>query len=161
MVVLREVTPADDAWVVARHAAIYAKEEGYGPEFGVLVAGIVQGFWQLREPARECGWIAEREGARIGCIFCVIDREAGPGVAKLRLFLLEPEARGTGLAQRMIETCMDFARKAGFERMRLWTHESHAAAGRLYARNGFDLVQSTPTQAFGVAVVDQIWQRTL
>lgn len=160
-VILREVRPEDDAWVVARHGAIYANEEGYGPDFPLLVAGILQGFWAIREPARETGWIAEAAGQPVGCIFCFVDREAGPKVAKLRMFLIEPEARGTGLAQRMIETCMDFARGAGFEQMRLWTHESHKAAGRLYARNGFDLVASTPTHAFGVDVIDQFWQRAL
>ena len=56
------------------------------------------------------------------------------------------------------DTAMGFARDAGYGQMRLWTHESHVAAGRLYARAGFDLVSSTPAQAFGQAVIDQIWQ---
>jgi len=81
--------------------------------------------------------------------------------AKLRLVLLEPGARGTGLAQRMLDTALDFARAAGYRRMRLWTHESHVAAGRLYARNHFHLVESEAKRSFGQDVVAQIWERKL
>ncbi len=82
-------------------------------------------------------------------------------IAKLRPVLLEPEARGTGLAQVMPQTALDLARAAGYRQMRLWTHESHVAAGKLYVRAGFVLVRATPVHAFGQHVVDQIWQITL
>ena len=157
---LRGFQASDADWVVARHADLYAVEEGYDDSYRALVAEIVAGFLARPDPARAQGWIAVRGGERLGSIFVVQD-EAGPDVAKLRLVLVEPAARGTGLAQRMLDRAMDFARSAGYRQMRLWTHESHRAAGRLYARNGFDLVQSTPAMAFGVAVVDQIWQRAL
>jgi GNAT superfamily N-acetyltransferase len=84
-----------------------------------------------------------------------------PQTARLRLFLIEPKARGTGLAQRMLDTCIAFARASGYRRMRLWTHESHRAAGRLYARNGFLMTASAPARAFGQDVVDQTWERAL
>jgi GNAT superfamily N-acetyltransferase len=160
-IALREAGPSDDAWIVARHGAIYAAEEGFDAEFPQLVASILQQFRQNRDAARECGWIAEKGGTPLGCIFCMSDREAGPEVAKLRLFLLEPEARGTGLAQRMIETCLSFARDAGYSEIRLWTHRSHVAAGRLYARNGFVLEREADARAFGVDLVDQFWARAL
>ncbi len=159
-IALRGFEAADAAWVVARHATLYAAEEGYDDSFRSLVAQIVSDFIARHDPAREQGWIAWRGAERLGSIFVVQD-PAGPEVAKLRLVLLEPAARGSGLAQRMLDHALDFARAAGYLQMRLWTHESHRAAGRLYARNGFDLVESTSAQAFGVAVVDQIWQRAL
>jgi GNAT superfamily N-acetyltransferase len=84
-----------------------------------------------------------------------------PETARLRLFLIEPQARGTGLAQNMLQACLAFASNAGYRRMRLWTHESHRAAGRLYARNGFTLVSQRPARAFGCDVVDQTWERRL
>ncbi|HSF65264.1 MAG TPA: GNAT family N-acetyltransferase [Paracoccaceae bacterium] len=157
-VVLRALGPGDGDWVIDRHAALYAAEEGYAPSFGDLVAGIVSGFLQDHDPARERGWIAWQDGRRLGSIFCRAD---GPRTARLRLFLLEPAARGTGLAQRMLDECLTFARAAGYQDMRLWTHESHRAACRLYARNGFAMVESTPARAFGQDVVDQIWHRML
>lgn len=157
---LRPFHATDADWVVARHAALYAAEEGYDDSFRTLVAQIIADFMAEHDPTRERGWIAARGSARLGSIFVVQDA-SGPQVAKLRLVLVEPPARGTGLAQQLLDTALSFARAAGYHQIRLWTHESHRAAGRLYARNGFDLVESTPALAFGVAVVDQIWQRAL
>ena len=154
-ILLRDFTADDADWVIARHAALYAAEEGYDATFKTLVAEIVAGFLRAHDPAREQGWIAVRGGSRLGSIFVVRDEDI---VAKLRLVLLEPEARGTGLARHMLDTAMGFAHVAGYTKMRLWTHESHTAAGRLYARAGFRLMSSTPARAFGQDVVDQIWE---
>lgn len=160
-VILRSHAAADDQWIVARHAALYAQAEGFDESFAQLVASILAEYHLQRDPARERGWIAEAKGQRLGCIFCFRDRTAGPEVAKLRMFLLEPEARGTGLAQRLLEACMGFAREAGYREMRLWTHRSHVAAGKLYARNGFALEREVPVRAFGLDLIEQFWSRTL
>lgn len=155
---IRPFIPTDGPWVSARHGALYAAEEGFDASFEILVAGIVADFVATRQEGRDAGWIGWRDGQRMGSIFVV---EEAPGVAKLRLFLLEPEARGTGLAQRMLETALGFARDHGYRKMRLWTHESHAAAGRIYARNGFRLVESEAKRSFGQDVIAQIWERDL
>lgn len=160
-VILRAHQAADDAWIVARHGALYTESEGFDASFAPLVAGILAEYHLLRDPARERGWIAEANGQRLGCIFCVTDRAAGPQIAKLRMFLIEPEARGTGLAQRLLEACLGFAREAGYVEMRLWTHRSHVAAGRLYARNGFALEREVPVHSFGLDLIEQFWSRTL
>ena len=158
---IRPFHPDDATWLVARHGALYAEHEGFDASFPALVDQIVQAFVAGHNPAREAGWIATKGAQRMGSIFCVTESAKTPQIAKLRLFLLEPTARGTGLSQRMLETCMTFAKDAGYEAMRLWTHESHRAAGRLYARNGFALLESTPTRSFGQDVVSQIWFRVL
>lgn len=155
---LRNLEPGDAGWIVSRHAEVYARDEGYDSSFEALVAEIVAGFLRNHDPGRERGWIAARGDRRVGSIFCVRETDQA---AKLRLFLLEPDERGSSLAQQMIETCIGFARDRGYARMRLWTHESHHAAGRVYARNGFRLVQSSPTREFGCDVVDQTWERDL
>jgi len=150
---------AEDAdWLVARHGEIYAQDEGFDDTFRTLVAGIVADFLAHRQPGREEGWIAWSEGRRLGSVF-VVQEDAT--TAKLRLFLLEAEARGTGLAQRMLEHATGFARGAGYTGMRLWTHESHRAAGRLYARHGFEMTASEPRHSFGRDVVAQTWERAL
>lgn len=155
---IRTAIPSDAAWIIERHATHYAENDGFDASFGLLVADIVEGFFASHDPARERGWIAMADQTPVGCIFCV----AGPdATAKLRLFYLEPFARGTGLAQTLLDTCLTFARETGYPVMRLWTHESHRAAGRLYARNGFTLIDSAPVQSFGQNLVTQTWQRTL
>lgn len=151
-------TAQDADWVVARHAALYRTEEGFDDSFGVLVGQIVGDFLAQNDPTREAGWIARQGDLRLGSIFVVTE---APGIAKLRLVLIEPQMRGTGLAQRMMDQALGFARHAGYAQMRLWTHESHVAAGRLYARNGFGLISSEERRSFGQDVVAQIWERPL
>jgi GNAT superfamily N-acetyltransferase len=146
---------ADDRdWLVARHGDIYAAEAGFDASFGVLVGQIVDDFLQGHDPTCEAGWIAWRDGTPLGSIFCVRQDDT---TAKLRLFLLTPEARGAGLGRRMLRHNMDFARSAGFRRMELWTHESHRAACALYADTGWTLIRSRPIIAYGMPNIEQVW----
>lgn len=157
-VVLRDFEPGDADWIVARHGALYALEEGYDDSFATLVAGIVEDFARRRDPVHDRAWIACGGGERLGSVFCVQEEDA---TARLRLFLLEPRARGIGLGQRMLDACLGHARAAGFRRMVLWTHKSHEAACALYARAGFRLTAEAASRAFGCDVVDQTWELDL
>ncbi|WP_170569330.1 GNAT family N-acetyltransferase [Ruegeria atlantica] len=152
---IRPFRATDVPWLVEQHDRLYAQDEGFDPSFGTLVQDILNDFVASHDPTCERGWIAERNGKSLGSIFCVALDER---TAKLRLFLLVPEARGQGLGKRMLDTCMGFARNAGFMEMRLWTHESHRAACALYRRNGWQLLDSKPVHSFGVDLVEQSWK---
>ena len=155
-------TQDDAKWLVDRHAELYGLEEGYDASFPQFVAQIIAEFLDGHDPDCERGWVAILDGKRVGSIFCVRDRQDESGqTAKLRLFLLEPAARGTGLSKRLIETCLQFARDAGYQHMRLWTHASHAAACRLYEKYGFSCTKSWNEHTFGQDVISQIWERVL
>jgi len=91
----------------------------------------------------------------LGSIFCVA---GGNQTAKLRLFLLTPEARGQRLGKQLLTTCMGFAKTAGYNDMVLWTHESHRAACALYTRFGWELTVSKPVHSFGVDLIEQSWR---
>ena len=155
---LRDLAPGDAGWMVMQHGALYAREEGFDAGFEALVAEIVAGFLRHRDPGRERAWIAWSEGRRLGSIVVV---DAGDAVAKLRLFLLVPEARGRGLGRRLLRNCLDWSRARGYRGMRLWTHESHRAACALYAAEGFARTASRPARSFGRDVVEQEWERAL
>ena len=158
-VILRPFEASDKAWLVAEHGTAYARDEGFDDTFGLLVASILDDFISDHDPAAERGWMAERgTGTRLGSIFCV---RAGEGSAKLRLFYLTCTARGMGLGQRMLETCVGFARDAGYRDLVLWTHASHRAACALYAKNGFELTKSMPVRSFGVDLEEQAWRLVL
>ena len=147
---------SDDAdWLIRQHADHYAKAEGFDDTFGPLVASIIQDFLERHDPKSESGWVAHDGDMRLGSIFCVRN---GDQTAKLRLFYLVPEARGTGAAQALLDRCLTFARTAGYRDMTLWTHESHVAAGKIYARNGFARVSAKPVHSFGVDLVEETWQ---
>ena len=150
-----DLAPGDAGWVAGRHGALYARDEGYDHRFEALVLRLLADFLEGRDPARERAWIArDGEGRRLGCVFCT---RPSARDAKLRMFLVEPEARGTGLAPALLARCIAFARDTGAARLTLWTHESHRAAGRLYARTGFRLTGETPVEAFGQPTLEQTW----
>ena len=152
---LRPFTPADRDWLVDAHSTLYAAEEGFDDSFGPLVGSILDAFIADHDPACEAGWIAWQDGKRLGSIFCVrLDATR----AKLRLFLLTPQARGQGLGLRLLRTCTDFARARGYRGMQLWTHESHRAACALYRRGGWRLVAQTPVRSFGRDLVEQTFE---
>lgn len=152
--IIRTFDPADTEWVVAQHATLYTRDDGFDDTFGPLVASILTDFNSGHDGACERGWIVEVGGQRLGSIFCVRHDAV---TAKLRLFLLLPEARGLGLGQRLLQTCMGFAEAAGYGRMQLWTHESHAAACALYRKAGWRLEGSRPVHSFSQDLVEQTW----
>ena len=152
---IRPFRATDVSWLVEQHSTLYARDEGFDASFGALVQQILDAFVVGHDPAREQGWIAEHNGKSLGSIFCVSLNEK---TAKLGLFLLVPEARGQGLAQRMLDSCMGFARHVGYAEMQLRTHESHRAACALYRANGWELLDSKPVHSFGVDLVEQSWK---
>jgi DNA-binding MarR family transcriptional regulator/N-acetylglutamate synthase-like GNAT family acetyltransferase len=156
---LRPHGPGDTGWVVARHGFLYAQEYRFDERFEALVAEIVAHFLRDFDPKRERCWIAEREGENVGCVFLVKQDEA---VAKLRLFLVEPSARGLGIGTRLVDECVRFARFAGYRRVTLWTQSILLAARRIYARAGFQLVHAEPQPNFGRDdLVAETWELAL
>jgi GNAT superfamily N-acetyltransferase len=146
-------------WVIERHGELYANERGWNAEFEALVAEIAAEFIRKFDPTRERCWIAERGGRRVGCVFLVAAGD--PASAKLRLLLVEPEARGSGLGRRLIAECVGFARSAGYGRIVLWTQDILTSARRLYAEAGFKPASREPHHSFGHDLVGETWELIL
>jgi DNA-binding MarR family transcriptional regulator/GNAT superfamily N-acetyltransferase len=163
---LRPHRPGDIGWVVSRHGALYAQEYGLDGRFEALVARIGAHFLEHLEPAREACWIAEREGDNVGSVMLVQAREEPsdavvPGVAQLRLLLVEPGARGLGIGERLVHECSQWALRAGYRTIRLWTNSNLDAARGIYRKAGYVLMSSEPHTHFGHAQVGEHWELAL
>jgi GNAT superfamily N-acetyltransferase len=148
--------PGDLGWVVMAHGEVYAAEFGWDTTFEALVARIVADFAAAPDPARATAWIAELDGRRVGCVFCVPAHEdtADERTAQLRILLVHPDARGHGLGARL-------ARAAGYRRLRLWTNDPLVAARHVYLAAGFVLAGEEPHTSFGVDLVGQTYELVL
>jgi DNA-binding MarR family transcriptional regulator/GNAT superfamily N-acetyltransferase len=157
-IALRDPRPGDLGWVVQMHGELYAREYGFDQGFEALVADIAAKYLRAFDPQWEKGWIAEVDGERAGSVFLV--RQSAT-VAKLRLLVLRPEARGLGLGGRLTDECIAFARGRGYRKIVLWTQSILTAARHVYASRGFVLKRSEPYHAFGRELVAETWELKL
>ena len=153
-IILRQPKPGDLGWIVARHAELYAEEYGWAENFEGICAQIVADFVSKYDPKRERCWIAEMDGRNVGCVFLVKDTET---IARLRLLLVDPVARGRGLGTKLTDECVRFARGCGYRGITLWTHSVLTAARHVYEQAGFRLTSSEKRKSFGQDVVSEYW----
>jgi DNA-binding MarR family transcriptional regulator/GNAT superfamily N-acetyltransferase len=157
-VTLRAHRPGDMGWIIHRHGALYNQEYGFDETFEALVAEIAAKFVREFDSTRERCWVAQVNGEIVGSVFLVRQSD---DVAKLRLLLVEPNARGLGIGKRLVHECTRFARQVGYKRITLWTQSNLDAARSIYMREGYKLVREEPHHSFGCDLVAQTWEKDL
>jgi len=155
---LRPPMHGDFGWIVKRHAELYAQEYGWVAPFEGVCAQIVADFVNKFDEKRERCWIAEIDGENVGSIMLAKDSEA---IARIRLLLVDPKARGLGLGRHLTDESIRFARDAGYRKMTLWTHSVLTAARHIYQQAGFTLMRSEQHRSWGRPVVSEHWDLEL
>lgn len=158
--ILRPPEAGDMGWIVHRHGVLYGQEYGWDHTFEALVADIVAQFVRGFDARRERCWIAERAGHNVGSVLLVKHPERA-GVAKLRLLLVDPSARGLGIGKRLVQECTRFARQAGYRTITLWTNSVLRAARHIYEQEGYHLTHEESHRSFGHDLVGQTWELQL
>jgi DNA-binding MarR family transcriptional regulator/GNAT superfamily N-acetyltransferase len=156
--ILRAPKPGDFGWIVKRHAELYAEEYGWIAPFEGVCAQIVADFVNKFDGKRERCWIAEMDGENVGSIILAKDSD---DVARIRLLLVDPKARGLGLGARLTDECIRFARPAGYKKITLWTHRVLTAARHIYRKAGFRLQRTEQHRSWGKPVISEHWDLTL
>lgn len=156
--ILRPPQAGDMGWVVQSNGILYAQEYGWDENYEALVAQIVADFVKNYDSKRERCWIAEKDGETVGSVFLVKESEK---VARLRLLIVDPKARGLGIGKRLVDECTRFARQVGYQKITLWTNSVLLAARSIYQKAGYELVKSEPHHSFGKDLVGETWELKL
>lgn len=155
---LRPHQPGDMGWVVQKHGVLYNSEYGWDETFEGLVAEIAGEFIKHFDPKRERCWMAEMNGEIVGSVFLVKKTDE---IAKLRLLIVDPKARGLGIGKRLVDECIRFARRTGYRKITLWTNNVLLAARHIYKSAGFQLVEEEPHHSYGHDLVGETWELEL
>jgi len=156
---IRSYRPGDEEYVIRRHRELYQEEYNLSEAFCEYVNINVRRLTENLNPAKECILIPEMNGKPVGSIAVAkIDDET----AQLRYFLLEPEARGLGLGNRLADEALNFCRRAGYKRVFLITMNLLTSARAIYKSKGFALTDSQPnTEWREDAVMEERWEMAL
>jgi len=156
---LRTHQPGDVGWLVYRHGVLYAEEYHYDERFEAKVAEIMAKFIEDFDVRRDRFWIAEKGGERVGSVLLV---HQSTTVARLRVLLVEPSARGLGIGKRLVQECIRFARQVGYKKIVLWTQSELTGARKIYEHAGFLLIQEEPHSSWGREdLVAETWELKL
>ena len=157
-VTIRAFRPGDMGLVVSRQAVLYHETYGWNAGIEANEAEVVAAFLRNFKPDREQCWIAETDGEMAGSIFLT---DEGGGLCRLRLLYVEPWAQGRGVGASLVETCLEHARRVGYARMTLWTHSILESARRIYAREGFRIIETQDHDTFGPMLTGETWELDL
>jgi putative acetyltransferase len=113
------------------------------PEFGASGAGFaihdseVDNIFEAYNRPRTAYFVCEYEGKILGG-GGVAPLEGGEtSICELKKMYFLPEARGKGLGQKVLSSCLNAAREIGFETCYLETFNTMTTAMKLYEKNNF------------------------
>lgn len=155
---IRPFRPGDMGLIASRQSLLYREQYGWDSGIEVNVGEVTTAFLRNFKPGREQCWVAEVDGQIAGSIFLT---DEGDGLSRLRLLYVELAFQGHGIGETLVRTCIAFARSVGYKRITLWTHSVLESARRIYARHGFQMVDTSEHTLFGIPLCGETWMLEL
>jgi DNA-binding MarR family transcriptional regulator/ribosomal protein S18 acetylase RimI-like enzyme len=156
---LRTFRIGDLSMLAARQSILYDEVYGWGRGLELVESEYTTQFLREFKSGREQCWIAEAEGAMAGSVMLTDESErGGEGLARLRLMYVEPFARGRGIGDALVATCVAFARETGYDAITLWTHTVLTSARKIYAAHGFEIIETEIHEEFGKPEQGETWR---
>lgn len=155
---IRPFTSRDIEYVISRHKTLYYAERHLSIIFFDYVDDIVYRFANNFNPDVDCLNILECNGNPAGSIAIA---KADDKTAQLRFFMLEPEMRGRGYGNQLINMALDYCREKGYEHIFLLTISAQVIARHIYERCGFQKTDSYDKFEWGEGVVEERWELDL
>ena len=137
--IIRPYRQGEEEFVAQLHKQLYTEEYSWGPDFIDYAVNIPREFAKKKKNSKEELFVADSGGQLLGCIMLCQSEEASTG--QLRLFAVEKNYRGHGIANALINAFMDKARSAGYKKLMLWTASPLSAAIHHYEKLGFHEVE--------------------
>src|SRR6266545_3414653 len=115
----------------------------------------------LRPPsAGDFGWVVQRHGAIYAQEYGWNEEFEALVAEIVARFIRNFDAKRERcwIGESLVGECIRFARQHGYRKMMLWTNSVLHAAGRIYERYGFELIEEERQHIFGHDLVSQTWE---
>lgn len=156
---IRPYQEQDIAYVIDRQLSLYESERQFTTE--IWKKYLTQGVLSLIEkfdPEKDCMFILECDGNASGCIAITHTENH---VAQLRYFFLEPELRGLGAGNSLLNAALEFCRQKKYSHVFLWTVSAQESARILYKNAGFKITETSENNDWGSPVLEEKWDLDL
>ena len=155
---IRSFKAEDAQYIINSHYDIYAKEYKFDLSFKDFIAKSVEDFIQRSDDLNEKILILEIAEEPKGSIGIT---KVNEDVAQLRLFLVDPSLRGSGLGRQLIQNAIDFCREKKYKTIILWTNSELKAARHLYEKFGFRIMETRKQVLSNQELIEERWELSL
>lgn len=155
LTIRHELLPGDLGLVASLHGRIYAEEHDLALGFEAYVMECLVEFFSQYDARWDKVWILE-EGSRMVGFLVLMHRPSR--MAQLRFLLLEPDYRGKGLGNKLMELWLDFYREKNYRGAYLYTTSGQDPAVSLYEKYGFKRESTIQSRYHGIPLLETLFR---
>ena len=138
---VRPIEPADNRAVARIIRQVMTEFGAVGEEYSISDPE-VDAMYEAYQGPKDRFYVVQRKARILGCGGVAALKGGDEDTCELQKMYFLPELRGTGMGARLLNRLLHDARQLGYRRCYLETLDRMEAARRLYARNGFESIDS-------------------